>query len=822
MPSEPFDHKGVKLRDPEDITTLRQDMLDGAREEMAASFPRSYGGVRLEVQDVDYEGPEKWGYADQDNALMQDKYLARKLRGTLRLIDEKTGQVLDERRQSLMRVPWLTERGTTIHGGNEYVTAMQGRLVPGPYTRRADNGQLETHFNPKPGSGRSFRVMLDPESAQYRLGVKTSQLHLYSLLKDIGVPDDALESQWGAEVFQQNSAKYDRRVLPRAYAQLIPAWRQVAGATPEQMAEAVKDALQQTQVNAAVARRTLPNWFDRTKAAEWRAGALGRIVGQDALEKRAAALDFSPDWAPSELQYLRVQDHIEERAQMALTFSSVMTQKSASATPYYDWDGTLIPRIGGPAGEYLRALKELAALTPTGETLKGGAPVDLLTARPPLFHPAIRQTAARLGLDIGEILHASGPKSEILGPTGRNLVDDDDEVIKEVNDALGERATKVASEFTPDLDDEAMQEAYDAIYGKSKPQLAGMAQWPKEWMPPGTDPLGWVNWYKSYLAGTRTEDDDRQIRRWKQFKARHGAQFQRNPTPRRAFSLRYWAIDPLKLLPEDKRDAFSEEMEDYRAKRTASWMREKTAEFALPDLQQLASFLNQHHSAGVVIEGTQEQIEQQILRFLGGNDSEASAMLSAAEALRSIDTAGPSSAPQEVIKVAGSAPKGCLMAMLPARDVVKLVAWAQENIPESNLVGGGLERDSHVTVLYGYDADVSHKEVAKHLPEKAPAFRLGKIKRFPANEHRPESDVLVIEVESEDLQALNKAMREAFDGRYANSYPTYTPHLTLAYVKPGASKSLDGHARFEGETYVCDELQYSTPEAKRRYTLSIE
>jgi 2'-5' RNA ligase len=553
------------------------------------------------------------------------------------------------------------------------------------------------------------------------------------------------------------------------------------------------------------------------------------ILGCHSLEEAKAVYlrNYEPGWRIGKVtpltwpQFKRWAFNGDSSRSMWETDSVELPQKQAAA-PYYDWDGTLIPRINGPAGAYLKALAELAKLTPTGETLKGGDPVDLLTARPPLFHPAIRQTASRLGLDIGEILHAAGPKSEILGPTGRNLVDDDDEVIKEVNDALGERAIKVAAEFTPDLDDEAMQEAYDAIYGKSKPQLAGMAAWPKEWMPPGTDPLGWVNWYKSYLAGTRTDDDDRQIGRWKQFKARHGSQFQRNPTPRRAFALRYWAIDPLKLLPEEKREAFAEEMENYRAKRTANWMREKTAAFSLPDLQRLAAFLNQQHSAGIVLEGTPEQIEQQILRFLGGTDPEVSAMLSAAKALETADLRKAPGAPQEVVKIAGSAPKGNLMAMIPPRDTAKIVAWAQENIPEHNLAGSGLERDSHVTVLYGYDADVKHKEVAKQLPDKPVVFRLGKIKRFPASEHRPDSDVLVVEVESEDLQDLNAAMRKAFEGRYTNSYPTYTPHLTLAYVKPGASKNLDGHARFEGETYVCDEVQYSTPEAKSRHTLSLK
>ena len=1102
--------KGVKLRDPEDTATLRQDILDGALEEFKASFPKSYGGVRLEVDDLKYEGPEAWNYADQDRALMEDQFLAKKLRGTVRLIDERTNQVLDERRQSLMRVPWMTERGTFIHGGNEYTTAMQARLVAGPYARRMANGQLATQFNPKPGSGKAFQVILDPESAQYRLGLGTSQLHLYSLLHDLGHPDEDLEQQWGSDVFQTNRGKYDRRVLPRAYTQLIPAWKQVKDASHEQMAEAVKQALSQTQVNRNVARRTLPNWFDRQKAAQWRAAAFGREVGAMSMEKRATSLEFAPDWAPSELQLLRTRDHIEERAQLSLSVGHILKQaaevksaivkrkgkkwllltrdgkhvlgthdtaqqayaqeyaiqksqerqqsqtkagrvfiqdelllwahlydeqdpdydkyrkklqtcdledseveeilerfqkarakaltspkvklweerriaarawteepatpaqaeagnypkgtfsyrglpvtietaagsmrrgwdddgnvtwevrmrddygyvlgtesdrdgdhldvflgpdlgselvfcvdqidqdtgefdehkfilgahsadqakdiylrnfsdgwragkitpltwpqfrhwassgdsgkalwdtdsialpqkRASSAAPYYDWDGTLVPRIGGPAGAYLKALRELDALTPLGDSLKSQGPVDLLTARPPMFHPEIRRTAERLGLELGDILHADGPKSKVLGPTGRGLVDDDDDVIAEVNDALGDVATKVAAEFEPDLDEAAMQEAYDAIYGKSKPQLASMSSWPKEWMPPGSDPLGWVNWYKNYLAGTRTDDDPRQIRRWKQFKARHGAQFQKNPTPRRAFALRYWAIDPLKLLPENEREAFVEKMEAYRGQRTTQWLREKTADFALPDLQRLAEFLNKHHSAGIVVDGTADQIEQQIARFLGADDTEASALMSAARTIEQIDTSAPLAA-QQPVKVA-AADKGCLMAMLPVTDAVRIVKWVQEQIPEKNLAQPGIERESHVTVLYGYDADVRYTEVQAHLPEDAVQFRLGKIKRFPANEHRPDSDVLVVEVESEELQALNAKMKSEFEGRYHNNYPTYTPHLTLAYVKPGASKNLDGHARFFGEIFLCREFMYSTPGAKRRHTFSLE
>lgn len=77
---------GVRLRDPEDTITLRDDILNGAKEEVEASFPKSYGGVRLEVADLAYEGPERWRYKDQTQGILQDQYLSRKLKGTLLLV----------------------------------------------------------------------------------------------------------------------------------------------------------------------------------------------------------------------------------------------------------------------------------------------------------------------------------------------------------------------------------------------------------------------------------------------------------------------------------------------------------------------------------------------------------------------------------------------------------------------------------------------------------------------------------------------------------------------------------------------------------------
>jgi len=895
---------GVRLRDPEDYSTLRSDIFAAAKEEFASSFPRSYGGVRLEVADVDYEGPESFTPSEQHKAKMEDGYLYRKLRGTLRLVDEKTGSLLDEKRTSLMRVPWLSEHGTFLHNGNNYSMAMQARLMPGAYTRRKSNGLTETQFNVRPGSGRAFRLAFNPETVQYQLAVGpggSSQLHFYSLLKDMGVEDDELQQTWGDDVLNANRSKYDSRVLARAYKNLVPAWKQTEGLDRVGQADAVKAALEAAQVSTAVARRTLPNLFDRTKAAEWRAKFLGREAGEELFEKHAALLEFAPDLTPAGTLVARLEDDFE-----ALSTTRFMTtsrwEKSKQASeappvelgerkktywicphckeeihekgsrpkygadrpagmpwveihsscggeftpppaskeevealerwksgfvaappaiqwqpmPVYDWDGTLINRLSGDASDYMEGLKSVD-LTELGRRLQGET-LDVVTARPDLFHPRIRETAERLGLNIGDIYH-DVDKTDTVRKLMRPLVDDTPEVVerlrlnlgpesaelytaedapdapqeKQASDATSEKqrqqarkdtvqpksfeqaeagnyskgkftwngirirlenpkgttrkglrpdgttawesdmkddygyilgttgvdgdeldvfigpdltaemvyvvdqidqrtgefdehkcvlgagnkdkaksiyqkayqkgwkvgditaftidqfkawalagrkrkpaadlqSVKMAGlEFRPDLSGDDMKEAYEAVYGHVGPRLASMEKWPSEWLPPGSDSLGWISWYRKYADGTRTDDDDRQIARWRKFKARELPKFLKNPTPRRAFSLRYWAIDPIKHLDEDAGRKMESEMKVYREREGARWLREKTAGFSGDDLVLLIEFLNREHGAGLPVVGDVETLEAAVLAWLGLSNPAASALSAASK-----------------------------------------------------------------------------------------------------------------------------------------------------------------------------------------------
>jgi adenylate kinase family enzyme/8-oxo-dGTP pyrophosphatase MutT (NUDIX family) len=105
------------------------------------------------------------------------------------------------------------------------------------------------------------------------------------------------------------------------------------------------------------------------------------------------------------------------------------------------------------------------------------------------------------------------------------------------------KQASLEDEFQPDLtpDDLKALGVYDQVYGDA-PSEASMKEWPEHWINK-QDPLGWLQWYERYSKGRRTEDDARQIKRWKSFKARHLAQYLKNPTIKRKAALRNWAID---------------------------------------------------------------------------------------------------------------------------------------------------------------------------------------------------------------------------------------------------------------------------------------
>lgn len=143
-------------------------------------------------------------------------------------------------------------------------------------------------------------------------------------------------------------------------------------------------------------------------------------------------------------------------------------------------------------------------------------------------------------------------------------------------------ADDLAAQFKPDYTPEQMENlgVYDALYRGKGPRLASLGAWKPEWISEH-DPKGWAQWYKRYASGRRIPDEDeRQMKRWLSFKARHGGPFTKNPTPRRGWALRNWGVDPANLVTNEARNGVVEMLDEYQRKAMQKHLKAQTANSA--------------------------------------------------------------------------------------------------------------------------------------------------------------------------------------------------------------------------------------------------
>lgn len=242
-----------KVRRFGDAAATRQAIFD--RTLAAAVAIKSQGNSRhtLQLQDVRYEGAEHFSIADQKKAIMHNRSLARPLRGTYSLVDNATGGVLEERRMTLARIPYLTNRGTFIQNGNEYGLSHQLRLRPGIFTRLKDNGELESHVNVSKGQG--HRLSLEPESGLFKVQFGQARIPLAPLLKAMGATHEQLTEAWGSELTGKNNTTEDGQALGKLAKKLLGAKAPLgdAGALRAAVVKAVSDM----EIDPEVTSRTL-------------------------------------------------------------------------------------------------------------------------------------------------------------------------------------------------------------------------------------------------------------------------------------------------------------------------------------------------------------------------------------------------------------------------------------------------------------------------------------------------------------------------------------------------------------------------------------
>ena len=245
---------GVKIRSFTDAPATRTAIMDNVLEAVKNRFPVEDDDVRLELKDVKYEGPTSYTLQQQKDAILGNRRLGCSLAGTWRLIDKKTGQVLDERRDGVIRVPYYTDRGTIINNGSEYTVISQARLSPGVYVRRKQNGELESQFNVANGLG--FRIGLNRETGTLNMSVGQGHVPLYPILRALGVSNEDMIKSWGNEVASVNMGEFDPRAIDKVYARY--AGRKADMNLPiSDKVEFIKEAMSGSGLDPNVVVRTL-------------------------------------------------------------------------------------------------------------------------------------------------------------------------------------------------------------------------------------------------------------------------------------------------------------------------------------------------------------------------------------------------------------------------------------------------------------------------------------------------------------------------------------------------------------------------------------
>lgn len=243
------------LREFDDYDTARTNIHDGVLSALKEKFPVDDGTHRLVLKNVRFDGPTSYTLKQQKDALLKDRNMHSVVKGTWQLQDSKTGDVLDERDDAVMHVPYLTQRGTFINNGSEYTVVNQARLKPGVYTRKQVSGNYEAHFNVKSGTGAGFRLWMEPETGIFRVKVGQANIPLYPLLNMLGVQDGDMEKSWGKDMLSLNRAKVDRQAQQKLFSKFLPEGKVFL--SDADRVTALRDALGKSELDPYVVEQTL-------------------------------------------------------------------------------------------------------------------------------------------------------------------------------------------------------------------------------------------------------------------------------------------------------------------------------------------------------------------------------------------------------------------------------------------------------------------------------------------------------------------------------------------------------------------------------------
>ena len=196
--------KADNIYDVNDFKSVRKSLFNNVKDAVINRFPLYNDRYVLSIENVDYDDPEDIPIEAQKKAILEGTSCNRRLRGNWVLRDAATDKVVSKtNRTTLMKVPYMTDRGSFIRNGHEYVFINIMRLEPGVYTK-SKGDEISAQFNIKKGTGSGFKMYLQPNTGIFRIIKGTLNSPAYTVFKDMGISDEAMEQAWGKDLFLKN------------------------------------------------------------------------------------------------------------------------------------------------------------------------------------------------------------------------------------------------------------------------------------------------------------------------------------------------------------------------------------------------------------------------------------------------------------------------------------------------------------------------------------------------------------------------------------------------------------------------------------------
>ena len=250
------------IRDIGDVAATRQAIWDSALDAAQHIEPVSNNRYTLGLKDVRWQGKDRLPKAEHKKALMNGTYLTRRLSGTWVLTDNATGKPVAERRSVIAHIPYMTDMGTFVRGGNDYALSHQLRLKPGVYTRWLDNGDLEAHVNVSHGLG--SKIFLEPETGVFKMKMGQANIPVTQILGMLGCPEAKMKKAWGQQIYDQNAGMSDPKALNKLYDKL--SYGTGEAKTPAEKQLAIQRAFMKMELDPKVSQLTLGKPYSAVNA----------------------------------------------------------------------------------------------------------------------------------------------------------------------------------------------------------------------------------------------------------------------------------------------------------------------------------------------------------------------------------------------------------------------------------------------------------------------------------------------------------------------------------------------------------------------------